>query len=86
MRGHVKHRLLELIHAKETKMRRRLLMSEIAAGAGVSERLIYRWLDPDEEIKRFDESAIVGFCKYFEVTVGELLVYEPDDEEGAATE
>jgi DNA-binding Xre family transcriptional regulator len=86
VRGHVKHRLLELIHAKEAKLRRRLLMSEIAEGAGVSERLIYRWLDPNEEIKRFDEAALAGFCKYFEVTVGELLVYEPEDEEGTATE
>jgi DNA-binding Xre family transcriptional regulator len=86
VRGRVKHRLLELIHEKEIQMRRRLNISEIAEGAGVSERLIYRWLDPEEEIKRFDENAIVGFCKYFEITVGDLLVYEPEDEEGTATE
>jgi DNA-binding Xre family transcriptional regulator len=78
--GHLRHKLLDLIHEKEKKLGRRLTAVEIAGGANVSERLVYRWLKSDKGISRFDESAIVGFCDYFGCQVGDLLIYEEDDE------
>ena len=76
MSGLLQHRLLDLIHTKEKKLGRRLSIAEIAKGAGVSEKLVYRWLDAEKHISRFDENAIVGFCEYFDCRVGELLEYE----------
>lgn len=76
----MKHRLLDLIHEKEKALNKRLTVREIAWGAHVSERLIYRWLDPDEPTTRFDSEVIEKFCEYFGVEVGDLLVYEPEAE------
>lgn len=78
MAKHVKHRLLELIHKKELEENRRVPVTEIAKGSGVSERLVYRWLDTDEPVKRFDDNVITGFCDYFDVDISELLVYKPE--------
>ena len=82
MIGKVRHRLLELIHAKELELGRRVTVSEIAEGSGVSERLVYRWLDPDDTVKRFDEPALSGFCGYFKVGIEDLLVYEAGEDNG----
>jgi DNA-binding Xre family transcriptional regulator len=76
MSGRVRIMLPELIRQKEMQLRHSLTMAEVAAGAKVSERLIYRWLNSKEKIERFDGDTLDGFCAYFGVGVGELLVYE----------
>ena len=76
----MKHRLLDLIHEKEKALGRRLTIRQIAKGAEVSERLIYRWLDPDEPTTRYDSVVIEKFCEYFGVEVGDLLVYEHEED------
>lgn len=78
--GHLKHRLFDLINEKEKALGRHLTAVEIAADAGVSEKLVRRWLKSPTDIGRFDKHAIVGFCEYFNCQVGDLLVYEEGDE------
>ncbi len=80
MVGKVKHQLLNLIHNKEKELGRRLTVKEIADGTHVSQKLIYRWLDPKHPPKRYDEKTITAFCDYFGVAVGDLLVYEVEAE------
>ena len=75
----VKTRLLELIQQKELKLGTRLTLKEVAAGASVSERLVIRWLDPEDHQSRFDEHAIVGFCSYFECGIADLLLLVETD-------
>ena len=79
MAGKLQNRLLDLIHKKETELGTRLTVRQIARGAGVSERLIYRWLDRDNPPTRYDANVIVGFCEYFAVQPGDLLEYKEDD-------
>ena len=76
----MEHQLLKLIHKKEDEMGRRLTVRELAKGSGVSQKLIYRWLDPKIRVTRFDEKTITRFCNYFDVQPGDLLVYEPEAE------
>jgi DNA-binding Xre family transcriptional regulator len=76
----VKHNLLRLVSQKEQDLGRRLTLSEIAAESNVSIRLVSRWLDPDEQVTRFDAHAIVGFCKYFECSIADLLELVEADE------
>lgn len=76
----VKNRLLELIQQKELKLGKRLTLKEVAVGAKVSERLVIRWLDSEDHQSRFDEHAIVGFCRYFECGIADLLALVEADE------
>jgi hypothetical protein len=71
MRKAVRHKLLELIQEKERKIGRRLTASEIANGAGVSIKLVTRWLD--KQPKLYDTAAIIGFCEYFQCGLTDLL-------------
>jgi hypothetical protein len=76
----VKHRLLELIHQKELEIGNRLTIRQIARGAGVSERLIKRWLDPEDPPTRFDSDVIAGFCAYFQIDIADLLYLEDEED------
>jgi transcriptional regulator with XRE-family HTH domain len=71
MRKAMRHKLLELIQEKERKIGRRLTASEIASGAGVSIKLVTRWLD--KQPKLYDTDAIIGFCEYFQCGLTDLL-------------
>lgn len=70
----VKHRLLELIQKKELELNRRVTVTEVAKGSGVSTRLITRWLENSPKL--YDSDAISGFCRYFNCEISDLLYLE----------
>lgn len=76
----VRNRLIDLISEKQKRLQRRLEIKEIADATGVSRQAIYKWLNNDAESLYL--KTVDAFCKYFECQVGDLLIYEPDDEPG----
>ncbi len=85
MVGKVNHRLQELLTEKEKVIGRKSLAYH-AKAMGVSKRSLERWLDKDNPTKRFDKDMIEKFCHYFSVDVGDILVYQPADNEGTQDE
>lgn len=71
----MRNRLWELIKEKELAENRRLTYATIAAEAGVTERLVWRWVK--KSVTRYDSETIKAFCDYFNCTPGDLIVYEP---------
>ena len=69
-------RLRELIAEKERNERRKITYKVIMDEAHISSATIAK-LTNFEGIKRIDASTIENLCKFFNCTVGDLLVYEP---------
>lgn len=72
----VSNRLFQLIKDKEKETGKALEIKQFALDTGVSRQAIYQWLKGDAKI--YHQKAINAFCRYFDVGVGDLLVYEPD--------
>jgi putative transcriptional regulator len=77
----VKNLLIDRISDKQKELQRRLEIKELAAQTGVSRQAIYNWLQGD--VKAYYSDVIEAFCKYFNCSVAELIVYTPDEPEVA---
>ena len=78
MAGHVTHKLQELLHKKEVELGERKTLSYHAKQMKISKRSLERWLSKDNKTTRFDADMLAIFCEYFNVEVGDILVYEKE--------
>jgi len=82
----VLNRLASLIGEKQARENRVINAVTLAEEAGVTRQTISNWLNG--EVRRFDESVIVAFCKYFSTeekkcNIGDLLYVEWDSEKSS---
>lgn len=74
----MRNRLRELIKEYEIKSGDDIEIKQFALDTGVSRQAIYKWLRGDADV--YHKKAINAFCRYFSVGVGDLLIYEPDEQ------
>lgn len=65
-----------LMAEKQLRENRLITPSELARETGLSYPTVLSWVRSD--LRRFDEVAIVAFCKYFDCDLGDLLVLEDE--------
>lgn len=51
--------------------------TDLVKATGLARATVLSWIKGD--LSRFDEHAIIAFCKYFNCRVGDLLVLEEID-------
>lgn len=76
----IKSRLLYLIAERESKEGRSLPIKRLARETGLAESTLYNLAH--NTTQRFDGSVLSTLCRYFAVTLDQLLIY---DAEGATT-
>lgn len=71
----VNNRFAILLAEKRVKERRNISLAEVAEATGISRRALYAW--ENNSVNRFDTKVIDGLCRYFDVTMSDLLEYIP---------
>jgi len=69
------NRVPELV-AKKFGGKKNVNISEVQKDTRLTYATVARWVKG--EVDRFDAPALVAWCKYLGVGVGDILVYEPD--------
>jgi hypothetical protein len=70
-------RVTKLMAEKQLRENRVITSGMLARETGLSRPTILSWIRSD--LRRFDEEAIVAFCKYFDCEIGALLELANDD-------
>ena len=71
----IRNRLSEIMGA------RRLSQRDVERGTGLAYKTVNKFYN--DRLGSFDREALSRICAFLGVGVGELLVFEPDDGEGA---
>jgi transcriptional regulator with XRE-family HTH domain len=61
----------KLLEEKQRREARYIPLSEVAAQTGIMRRTLYKW--QNGTVTRYDEKTITALCKYFGVSLQELL-------------
>lgn len=77
----IKNNFSELLEKKQKKENRFISLAEVAEALKVSRKTIWKW--ENNTVTRFDKHVIEGLCKYFGVSIEQLLEYTPDDEKAS---
>lgn len=67
-----------LLAEKRAKAKRNISLSEVAKDTGISRPTLVAWAN--NTVTRFDLPVIDALCKYFGVSLSDLLEYTPDDD------
>jgi DNA-binding Xre family transcriptional regulator len=73
----VVNRLEQLILDKSSEWQRRITLKEISEATGISETTLIRMRSSDSKGIRYD--VLDRLCKFFEVGVGDIIHYVPDE-------
>lgn len=73
----VNNRFAVLLAEKQVKERRNIPLTEVAEATGISRQALYKW--ENNSINRFEIRVINALCKYFDVQIGDLFEYIPDE-------
>lgn len=74
----VKNKFGILLAEKRIQEKDAIPLSQVAKDTGIARRTLYAWLS--NKVDRFDAEVIDKLCQYFDVGLGDLLEYVPDDE------
>lgn len=74
----VKNKFGILLAEKRILEKDSIPLSQVAKDTGIARRTLYAWLS--NKVDRFDADVIDKLCQYFDVGLGDLLEYVPDDE------
>lgn len=66
-----------LLQKKQDKEGRFIPLAEVAEKTNIHRKTLYQW--EKGIVTRYDEKVIDALCAYFEVDMGELLVYTPNE-------
>lgn len=77
----VNNRFAVLLAEKQVKERRNIPLTEVAEATGISRQALYKW--ENNSINRFEIRVINALCKYFDVQIGDLFEYIPDEAQPA---
>lgn len=75
----VRNKLFERIRYKELELGHTLSISDVSAQSGVTRATLYAWLNKPH-LARFEAETITKLCRYFNCQVGDLLVYEDEQQ------
>lgn len=75
----MKNRLLSLMGEKQAKENRAINASTVARETGLTRQVVSKWIRG--EVTEFREDIIMRFCKYFGVSLGDLLYIEDEEAE-----
>lgn len=73
----VNNKFAVLLAEKQVKERRNIPLTEVAEATGISRQALYKW--ENNSINRFEIRVINALCKYFNVQIGDLFEYIPDE-------
>lgn len=65
----------KLLDEKQSKERRYISIAEVARDVKISRRTLYKW--QNNIVTLYDPEVIDALCRYFGVTLSELLTYTP---------
>jgi putative transcriptional regulator len=68
---------MQLMTQKQLRENRIIRSAEIIRETGLTRPTVQTWIKG--ELHRFDEDAIIAFCKYFECGIGDLLEIVDDE-------
>lgn len=74
--------LNEFVLNKQAEWGKRLTITEIATGAGISRDTVTRMMDKKSPPVRIDEKTVFALCRFFGVTKGDpvpFLIYDEGD-------
>lgn len=66
-----------LLEEKSKREGRDISLQDVEAATGISRQSLYAW--KNNTLERYEANTIDALCKYFEVDLGQLLEYVPDD-------
>lgn len=72
--GRIVNRLADLKREKEKRDQTEITWEKVAADTGLAYSTVLRW--SRSYVNRYDDTALMKFCEYFECQVGDILVYE----------
>lgn len=75
----IRCQLIQLLSQREAQEKRRISYREVANTTGLEPSTISRMAR--DKVTRFDAETLSALCAYFECELGELLVYEKDEQE-----
>lgn len=67
----INNRFSVLLDAKRKKEKRKIPLTKVAEETGLPYKTVYAWAQ--NQITRFDANVLDTLCRYFGVTVGDLL-------------
>jgi DNA-binding Xre family transcriptional regulator len=70
----VDNRFGVLLAQKEAREKRNIPLTEVERITGITRKTLQQWAN--NTVTRFDAPVIEALCKYFNCTVGELVVRE----------
>lgn len=73
----IKCQLIQLLSQRQSREKRKISYHDIAKATGVTPSTISRMAR--DKVTRFDATTLSALCAYFECALGELLVYEEDE-------
>ena len=73
----VKNRLIALIGEKQAKTNQPVTQADVARALGLSRQAINHWAQ--NTITSYPADTLDKMCKYFDCTVGDILIYEPEE-------
>jgi len=66
-----------LLAQKATKQPQKIALLDVQRETGIAWSTLNSWVN--NQITRYDAPAIMALCEYFDCQVGDLLVYEKED-------
>ena len=78
----ISNNFAQLLQEKQQKENRFIPLSEVAHATGIPRKTLYQW--DKNIITRFDTKIVDRLCKYFGVTLPELLDHTPPKDEKPA--
>lgn len=73
----ISNHFAKLLAEKQDKENRFIPLAEVASGAKVSRKTLYKW--EKNIVDRFDADTVERLCKYFGVGLSDLLELIPSD-------
>jgi transcriptional regulator with XRE-family HTH domain len=81
MKMSISNNFARLLEEKQQKENRFVPLAEVANEVKVSRRTLYKW--QNNSVTRYDPNVIDALCRYFGVTLSELLDHTIPDEKPA---
>lgn len=75
----IKCQLIGLLSRRQIQEQRKITYREVARATGLQASTVTRMAN--NQVTRFDADTLSALCAYFECELGELLVYEKDEQE-----
>ena len=77
MAGKVTNQFRILLAQKATKLQKNIALMDVQRETGIAWSTLNAWAN--NQVTRYDAPVIKALCEYFDCQVGDLLVYEKED-------